>query len=378
MLSNEGRRYPKRRCQSRGEDIKNDDASTSKERKRQSGKGTSSSRGGKSTLVEKTGEQNTTSNTEENNHNSTKSTDTSKTQQELMKIESPSSDFENEKSEKEAEIITKIRELLECPVCFSMPSSPPVYRCQNGHTVCKSCKPRIQNCPVCRVSLLYIGNESLPRNRCMISEKIMGFLPKQCKFYRNGCRDKFKQDQLEAHERICSMKTISCAFLPCLMEISSNDILEHLKTHNYGKKSNLTHEDFTIVDDEYLKGDLTIEDIPMQFEDKGNHFFLHSIKTRENLYVWVYILSSLSLKNNADPPSYQYSFSLKSKTGMETMKMVLKCVPMEKHPIESIGKLKEFFNSIQCCVISNKTIRQNYYKYKDKFVLRAETKILKP
>jgi len=361
MLSNESRRYPKRRCQSRGDDIKAEDANTSKERKK------------KGLLGDKKGK-------EEGTSRNTRSSI------ELISAEDGGSSnsksildpIEQDQSEKNSEIITKIRELLECPVCFSVPSAPPVYRCQNGHTVCKSCKPRIQNCPVCRVSLLYIGNEQLTRNRCMVSEKIMAFLPKQCKFYRNGCRDNFEQDQLEAHERNCSMKTISCAFLPCLIEVPSNDILEHLKTHNYGQKTNLTHEDFTIVDDEYLKGDLTIEDIPMQFEDKGNHFFLHSIKTRENLYVWVYVLFSSALKENSDPPSYQYSFALKSKNGMETMKMVLKCVPMEKFPIESIGKLKEFFSSIPCCVISNKIIRQNYYKYKDKYVLRAETKILKP
>ena len=39
---------------------------------------------------------------------------------------------------------------LECPVCWSVPKSTPIYQCGNGHLLCKDCKPRLSECPICK------------------------------------------------------------------------------------------------------------------------------------------------------------------------------------------------------------------------------------
>ena len=39
---------------------------------------------------------------------------------------------------------------LECPVCWSVPRSVPIYQCGNGHLLCKDCKPRLRECPICK------------------------------------------------------------------------------------------------------------------------------------------------------------------------------------------------------------------------------------
>ena len=72
-----------------------------------------------------------------------------------------------------------IREDLECPVCFKIPRTTPIYQCEQGHIHCKTCHPRLQNCPVCRGP---IGN-----TRNLVVEKIISKLPVQCANFENGC-----------------------------------------------------------------------------------------------------------------------------------------------------------------------------------------------
>ena len=42
---------------------------------------------------------------------------------------------------------------LECPVCLETPKSPPVYQCSNGHIHCQPCRPKLKECPICRIKL---------------------------------------------------------------------------------------------------------------------------------------------------------------------------------------------------------------------------------
>ena len=39
---------------------------------------------------------------------------------------------------------------LECPVCLEVVEEPPIYRCQQEHLVCSSCRTKIVECPECR------------------------------------------------------------------------------------------------------------------------------------------------------------------------------------------------------------------------------------
>lgn len=54
---------------------------------------------------------------------------------------------------------------LECPVCMEY-MTPPITMCENGHSICSNCKPKLNNCPSCKKSFLNIRNlalESLSR-----------------------------------------------------------------------------------------------------------------------------------------------------------------------------------------------------------------------
>ena len=48
--------------------------------------------------------------------------------------------------------MSQLTEQVQCPVCLSNIKS--VVICVKGHSVCNSCTPGLQNCPICRGSKL--------------------------------------------------------------------------------------------------------------------------------------------------------------------------------------------------------------------------------
>ena len=49
---------------------------------------------------------------------------------------------------------TRVRDLLECPVCLEEMKPPKkIFQCSNGHVICELCKanPEVRSCPTCRV-----------------------------------------------------------------------------------------------------------------------------------------------------------------------------------------------------------------------------------
>ncbi|KAG1333889.1 hypothetical protein COCNU_03G000080 [Cocos nucifera] len=74
-----------------------------------------------------------------------------------------------------------IEGLLECPVC-SNSMFPPIQQCPSGHTLCLSCKNKVNNkCPICRKE---IGNI-----RCLALEKLAVSLHLPCAYHHLGCEE---------------------------------------------------------------------------------------------------------------------------------------------------------------------------------------------
>ena len=46
-----------------------------------------------------------------------------------------------------------INDLIECPICLTIPYEGPIYQCESGHIVCKDCHPKLKECPQCRCQL---------------------------------------------------------------------------------------------------------------------------------------------------------------------------------------------------------------------------------
>ena len=68
---------------------------------------------------------------------------------------------------------------IECPVCYEV-FKPPIFLCENGHSVCHRCQDRLDRCPVCRGKWTFIRNLQL--------EQVVALLSTKCKFNIYGCK----------------------------------------------------------------------------------------------------------------------------------------------------------------------------------------------
>ena len=47
----------------------------------------------------------------------------------------------------------KMEEILQCPVCLTVPAGREVFQCHNGHITCPACANRTSTCAMCRTDL---------------------------------------------------------------------------------------------------------------------------------------------------------------------------------------------------------------------------------
>ena len=118
-----------------------------------------------------------------------------------------------------------IREDLQCPVCLKIPRTTPIYQCESGHIHCKSCHPKLTNCPVCRS---VVGS-----TRNLTAEKMIARLPTKCFFSENGCSAPAKPlDEQSKHEKNCTYRTVNCFVTNCNQPIPMKALIEHImKSH---------------------------------------------------------------------------------------------------------------------------------------------------
>ncbi|CAG5018235.1 unnamed protein product [Parnassius apollo] len=62
-----------------------------------------------------------------------------------------------EKVEVQPESLLNLDDLLQCPVCYEIPTGQ-IFQCNEGHHVCGRCKVRLDVCPVCRA--LFFGTRN--------------------------------------------------------------------------------------------------------------------------------------------------------------------------------------------------------------------------
>ncbi|KAL8170704.1 hypothetical protein V2J09_022508 [Rumex salicifolius] len=115
--------------------------------------------------------------------------------------------------------VSSVVELLECPVCTNS-MYPPIHQCHNGHTICSTCKTRVQNrCPTCRQELGDI--------RCLALEVVAESLELPCKYNLLGCVDTLPYYYKIKHEESCNFRPYNCPYagsecstvgdIPCLI-----------------------------------------------------------------------------------------------------------------------------------------------------------------
>jgi E3 ubiquitin-protein ligase SIAH1 len=88
---------------------------------------------------------------------------------------------------------------------FNQPNIFNLLQCQNGHTICSTCKTRVHNrCPTCRQELGDI--------RCLALEKVAESLELPCKYYSLGCPEVFPYYSKRKHESQCNFRPYNCPY----------------------------------------------------------------------------------------------------------------------------------------------------------------------
>jgi E3 ubiquitin-protein ligase SIAH1 len=90
---------------------------------------------------------------------------------------------------------------LECPVCMEY-MTPPIILCHNGHNICNTCRPKLENCPKCRQPFLEARNYAL--------EDLCYKVKYPCKFQEEGCQETFSGKHITEHQAVCHHGIHAC------------------------------------------------------------------------------------------------------------------------------------------------------------------------
>lgn len=99
------------------------------------------------------------------------------------------------------ELSKDVLEQLECPVCTEY-MQPPITLCGNGHSICSSCKQKLQKCPTCRKPFSPIRNRTL--------EKLAVRVQCPCPNEPYGCTLTFPIALLHKHQDVCRYSPTVC------------------------------------------------------------------------------------------------------------------------------------------------------------------------
>ncbi|VEN40181.1 unnamed protein product [Callosobruchus maculatus] len=125
---------------------------------------------------------------------------------------------------------------LECPICTSY-MVPPIRQCATGHSVCESCRNKLQKCALCQSNFTDSRNISL--------EGLAVKMRYPCVYKASGCTASLAYNEREGHKLNCRYRGFACAMEKC----SWVGPLEELAAHWASKKmtsrpyhmSNLCH-----------------------------------------------------------------------------------------------------------------------------------------
>lgn len=149
-------------------------------------------------------------------------------------------------------LVRKLRDKVECPVCMDVPKRAPVPVCSNGHVVCSKCLR--QECPTCRVRMT--------NGTSLLALTVIENIDHYCDW--EGCIETRPLPDLTNHMAACPFRRVKCPGLECGDEISLIGITAHAVTccveRGEVKELRLPHQ-FTYVMSESL------EDLSSQLEN---------------------------------------------------------------------------------------------------------------
>lgn len=105
--------------------------------------------------------------------------------------------------------------------------SAPIYQCEEGHSICCTCKDNRRKCPVCK--------KDVTTRRNFVVEGVSDLLMHPCPYAKRGCSVRMRPSDLEEHKTLCECNTHRkcpfCAISSADYSICStfdNSLIRHL------------------------------------------------------------------------------------------------------------------------------------------------------
>lgn len=191
---------------------------------------------------------------------------------------------------KHEDLVEKLRDKVECPVCLEVPKKAPIYVCYNGHVVCEVCVR--EKCPSCRSSMVRSNN--------ILAVTVVENIDHQCQH----CNNYFSWENLAQHKKECQHREVKCPYLPCDSMVSLASLKEHVLNGCFDKaviRENMMPcvFNFYFPTSALRKNDLNWRLRVMCFEEK--QFFLKT--TRRSFHGRVRWMFYVQMNGNAEETS---------------------------------------------------------------------------
>ena len=120
-------------------------------------------------------------------------------------------------------------DVLECIICYNIPSLTSIVLCKSGHVFCTDCQQKVTQCGVCQDIF-----EKRPISNVL--QKILTSVEIECKFKSLGCNKKLNLEDREKHENRCKFRNI-CKFADkrCKNGCLGKDLEAHEESCEYRK-----------------------------------------------------------------------------------------------------------------------------------------------
>lgn len=116
-----------------------------------------------------------------------------------------------------------ILEMATCPCCAEYYMGN-VMQCQNGHSLCETCRDKLPKCPTCKINF---GHTKL-RNLTMETILTQMNITVQCAYHSLGCTERIPYSKVHDHFRKCKHRPAECFYHCGFKAGTTADYVQHL------------------------------------------------------------------------------------------------------------------------------------------------------
>jgi len=233
-------------------------------------------------------------------------------------------------SERLSQELSSLKLCLECPVCLSLPDSTPIYQCENGHILCKSCHQSLDICPQCR--------KPLGLNRSLMAERLLEVFAKPCPLSVYGCDAKVLPDHEQDHMKQCGYRQVHCPVKDCPYIISIKNAVSHLQDYH---EHEVTFANNGVILGLLYTGRSSVFHISCYDQD---FIAMKRISSSRQWHFWIYGIGS-----SEEMTRFSYLIQLKNQDGSSEISW--------KEPVVSLDKpTEDVINDGDALVLTDKVI----------------------